>query len=46
MKRKSTKDVEALEDAADVRWLKKARQRQLHFRSLEEYLADQKRKKS
>ena len=32
--------LERLEDAADVAWLKKARRRKLHYRSLEDVLAD------
>jgi len=32
--------MERLEDADDVAWLKKARRRPLHYRPLEEVLAD------
>jgi PHD/YefM family antitoxin component YafN of YafNO toxin-antitoxin module len=32
--------LERLEDAADVAWLKNARRKKLHFRLLEEVLAD------
>jgi hypothetical protein len=32
--------LEPLEDAADVAWLKRARRKKLHFRPLEEVLAD------
>jgi PHD/YefM family antitoxin component YafN of YafNO toxin-antitoxin module len=32
--------LERLEDAADVGWLKRARSKKLHFRPLEEVLAD------
>ena len=32
--------LERLEDAADVAWLKRARRKKLHFRPLEEVLAD------
>ncbi len=32
--------TERLEDAEDVAWLKKARRRPLHYRSLEDVLAD------
>ncbi len=32
--------LERLEDAEDVAWLKKARRRKLHYRSLEDVLAD------
>ena len=32
--------MERLEDAEDVAWLKKARRKKLHYRSLEEVLAD------
>jgi prevent-host-death family protein len=34
--------IERLEDAEDVAWLKKARKKPLHYRSLKEYLADRK----
>ncbi len=32
--------IERLEDAADVAWLKKPRRRKLHYRPLEDVLAD------
>lgn len=32
--------IERLEDAEDVAWLKKARRKKLHFRPLEDVLAD------
>jgi PHD/YefM family antitoxin component YafN of YafNO toxin-antitoxin module len=32
--------MERLEDAEDVAWLKKARRKRLHYRPLEEVLAD------
>lgn len=32
--------IERLEDAHDVEWLKRARRKKLHFRALEEVLAD------
>jgi PHD/YefM family antitoxin component YafN of YafNO toxin-antitoxin module len=32
--------MERLEDAEDVEWLKKARRKPLHYRPLEEVLAD------
>jgi prevent-host-death family protein len=32
--------IERLEDSEDVIWLKRARRRKLHFRPLEEVLAD------
>ena len=32
--------LERLEDAEDVAWLKKARRKKLHYRPLEEVLAD------
>jgi len=32
--------MELLEDAADVAWLKKARRKPLHYRPLEDVLAD------
>ena len=32
--------LERLEDADDVAWLKKARRKKLHYRPLEEVLAD------
>jgi PHD/YefM family antitoxin component YafN of YafNO toxin-antitoxin module len=32
--------IERLEDAHDVAWLKRARRKKLHFRPLEEVLAD------
>jgi len=38
------KIMERLEDAEDVAWLKKARRKPLHYRPLEEVLADLARK--
>lgn len=35
--------LERAEDADDVEWLKHARQRPLHYRPLEDYLADRRR---
>ncbi len=32
--------LERLEGAADIGWLKKARKKPMHYRPLEEYLAD------
>ena len=32
--------IERLEDARDIAWLKKARRKKLHFRPLEDVLAD------
>jgi PHD/YefM family antitoxin component YafN of YafNO toxin-antitoxin module len=32
--------IERLEDAQDVAWLKRARRKKLHFRPLEDVLAD------
>ena len=32
--------LERAEDAGDVAWLKRARQKPLHYRPLEDYLAD------
>ena len=32
--------IERLEDAEDIAWLKRARRRKLHFRPLEDVLAD------
>jgi prevent-host-death family protein len=32
--------IERLEDAEDVAWLKRARRKKLHFRPLEDVLAD------
>ena len=34
--------LERVEDADDVAWLKRARKRPLHYRPLEEYLAERK----
>ncbi len=34
--------LERAEDAEDIAWLKKARKKSMHFRPLEEYLADRK----
>lgn len=36
--------LERAEDSADAAWLKKARRKPLHYRPLEEYLAERKRK--
>jgi hypothetical protein len=36
--------LDRAEDAADVAWLKRARKKPQHYRPLEEYLADYKRK--
>ena len=36
--------LERVEDTADVAWLKRARQKPLHHRPLEEYLAGRDRK--
>ena len=36
--------LERAEDAQDISWLKRARQKTLRFRPLEEYLADRKGK--
>ena len=36
--------LERVEDAQDVAWLKRARRKPLHYRPLEEYLAQRKRK--
>ena len=38
--RKYQEMLERLEDAEDVAWLKRARRKKLHFRPLEEVLAD------
>jgi antitoxin (DNA-binding transcriptional repressor) of toxin-antitoxin stability system len=35
--------LERAEDAGDVAWLKRARQKPLHYRPLEDYLADRRR---
>jgi hypothetical protein len=35
--------LERAEDAGDVAWLKRARQKPLHYRTLEDYLADRRR---
>jgi prevent-host-death family protein len=32
--------LERAEDSADVEWLKRARRKPLHYRSLEDYLAE------
>jgi PHD/YefM family antitoxin component YafN of YafNO toxin-antitoxin module len=37
--------LERLEDAEDVAWLKRARKTPLHYRPLEDYLAERKAKK-
>ena len=36
--------LERAEDAEDVAWLKRARRKPLHYRPLEEYLANRNRK--
>jgi hypothetical protein len=36
--------LERAEDAEDVAWLKRAREKPLHYRPLEDYLAGRKRK--
>jgi PHD/YefM family antitoxin component YafN of YafNO toxin-antitoxin module len=36
--------LERAEDAVDVAWLKKARKKPMHYRPLEEYLAERNRK--
>jgi prevent-host-death family protein len=36
--------LERAEDAADVAWLKRARKKPQHYRPLEDYLAERKRK--
>ena len=36
--------LERVEDAQDVAWLKRARKKPLHYRPLEDYLAERKRK--
>jgi hypothetical protein len=36
--------LERVEDAEDVAWLKRARKKPLHYRPLEDYLAERKRK--
>ena len=36
--------LERVEDAADMNWLKRARRKPRHYRSLEEYLAERNRK--
>jgi hypothetical protein len=36
--------LERTEDAADLAWLKRARSKPQHYRPLEDYLADRKRK--
>jgi PHD/YefM family antitoxin component YafN of YafNO toxin-antitoxin module len=36
--------LERVEDADDVAWLKRARKKPLHYRPLESYLAERKRK--
>ncbi len=38
--RKYQEMLERLEDAEDVAWLKRARRKKLHFRPLEDVLAD------
>jgi len=36
--------LERAEDAEDVAWLKRARRKKLHYRPLEDYLAERRRK--
>ena len=36
--------LERAEDAADIAWLKRARQKPLQYRPLEDYLADRRRR--
>ena len=36
--------LERVEDSDDVAWLKRARRKPLHYRPLEDYLAERKRK--
>jgi len=36
--------LERIEDAEDVTWLKRARRKPLHYRPLEQYLAERNRK--
>ena len=36
--------LERAEDAADIAWLRRARRNPLHYRPLEEYLAERNRK--
>jgi len=36
--------LERVEDTDDMAWLKRARSKPLHYRPLEDYLADRKRK--
>ena len=36
--------LERVEDAEDVSWLKRARKKPLHYRPVEDYLAERKRK--
>ena len=36
--------LERAEDAEDIAWLRRARRKKLHYRPLEEYLADRRRK--
>jgi PHD/YefM family antitoxin component YafN of YafNO toxin-antitoxin module len=36
--------LERVEDAHDLAWLKRARKKPLHYRPLEDYLAERKRK--
>ena len=35
--------LESVEDTEDITWLKRARRKSLHYRPLEEYLAERKR---
>ena len=36
--------LERVEDSADVAWLKKARRKPLHYRPLEDYVAERRQK--
>ena len=36
--------LERLEDAGDISWLKRTRRKALHYRPLEQYLADRNRR--
>ncbi|MBI5684293.1 MAG: type II toxin-antitoxin system prevent-host-death family antitoxin [Verrucomicrobia bacterium] len=36
--------LERAEDAGDIAWLRRARRKPLHYRSLEDYLAERSRK--
>jgi hypothetical protein len=37
--------LERVEDAADVAWLRKARQKQLNYRPLEDYVSEREKKR-